>query len=159
MESNKDGTFSNSMVSKYLFELQSTFIFPDDSFESKMVKASTLLAEEKKLKAQIKLDALALHLKTKDIIENLTDDQVFELLEIKWVVPVVSSLHNLPESIITKLSNKVQTLADKYAVTFSDVAKEIKEAENTLSKLIGDLDGNEFDMKGLTELKSLLKKE
>jgi type I restriction enzyme M protein len=159
MEANKDGTFSNSMVNKYLFELQSTFIFPDDSFESKMVKASTLLAEEKELKAQIKLDALALHLKTKDIIENLTDDQVFELLEIKWVVPVVSSLHNLPESIITKLSNKVQTLADKYAVTFSDVAKEIKEAEDTLSKLIGDLDGNEFDMKGLTELKSLLKKE
>ena len=36
-----------------------------------MVKASTLLAEEKELKAQIKLDTLALHLKTKDIIEEL----------------------------------------------------------------------------------------
>lgn len=74
-------------------------------------------------------------------------------------MPVVSSLNNLPEIILTKLSNKVQTLSDKYAITYSDVAKEIKEAENTLSSLIGDLEGNEFDMKGLNELKSLLNNE
>jgi len=157
MEANKDGTYSNSTVNKYLFELQSTFIFPVDSFESKMVKASALITEEKELKVQIKVDALVLHQKTKDTIENLTDEQVFELLEIKWITPIVSSLKKLPETIINKLSNIVQALADKYTITFSDVAKEIKEAENTLSTLIGDLHGNEFDIKGLNELKSLLK--
>ncbi|MBL0253735.1 MAG: hypothetical protein IPQ27_01710 [Chitinophagaceae bacterium] len=66
-----------------------------------MVKASTLLTDEKDLKAQIKVEAAALHLKTKETIENLTDEQVFELLELKWIVPVVSSLNNLPETIIT----------------------------------------------------------
>lgn len=157
MVANKDATFGNSAVNKYLIELQSNHTFPDDSFESKMVKASTLLAEEKELKAQIKLETIALHLKTKDTIENLTDEQVFELLELKWIAPVVSSLHNLPETIITKLSNKVHALTDKYVITYSDIAKEIKEAECTLSKLIEDLEGNEFDMKGLNELKSILK--
>jgi len=159
MEASKDGTYSKANINKYLFELQSTFTFPDESFENKMVKASSLLTDEKELKAQIKVEAAALHSKTKETIENLTDEQVFELLELKWIVPVVSSLNNLPETIITKLSNKVEALADKYAITYSDVAKEIKEAESTLSTLIGDLEGNEFDMKGLNELKSLLKTE
>ncbi len=81
------------------------------------------------------------------------------MLELKWIVPVVTSLNNLPETIITKLSNKVQSLSDKYAITYSEVAKEIKEAESTLSSLIGELEGNEFDMKGLNELKSLLKSD
>lgn len=159
MEANNDGTFGKANINKYLFELQSTFTFPDESFENKMVKASTLLTDEKDLKAQIKVEAAALHLKTKETIENLTDEQVFELLELKWIVPVVSSLNNLPETIITTLTNKVQASADKYAITYSDVAKEIKAAESTLSSLIGDLEGNEFDMKGLNELKSLLKTE
>lgn len=159
MEASKDGTFSKANINRYLFELQSTFTFPDESFESKMVKVSNLLAEQKDLKAQIRVEASALHLKTKETIENLTDEQVFELLELKWIDPVVTSLNNLPETIITKLSNRVQALADKYAITYFDLAKEIKEAESTLSSLIGDLEGNEFDMKGLNELKSLLKTE
>lgn len=111
MEANNDGTFGKATISNYLFKLQSAFTFPDESFESKMVKVSALLAEEKELKSQIKTEAIALHLKTKDTIENLTDEQVFELLELKWIVPVVSSLNNLPETIIAKLSNKVQALA------------------------------------------------
>jgi len=159
MEANNDGTFGKATINKYLFELQSTFTFPDETFESKMVKASTLLADEKELKAKIKVEAAALHSKTKETIETLTDEQVFELLELKWIVPVVTSLNKLPETIITQLTNKVQALANKYAITYSDVAKEIKQAESTLSSLIGDLDGNEFDMKGLNELKSLLKTE
>jgi type I restriction enzyme M protein len=157
MEANNDGTFGKSNINKYLFELQSNFTFPDESFESKMVKASTLLTDEKELKAQIKTEAAALHLKTKETIENLTDEQVLELLELKWIVPVVSSLNNLPENIITTLTNNVRALADKYAITYSDVAKEIAAAESTLSNLICDLQGDTFDMEGLNELKTLLK--
>jgi type I restriction enzyme M protein len=96
-------------------------------------------------------------LKTKETIENLTDEQVLELLELKWIVPVVSSLNNLPENIITTLTNNVRALADKYAITYSDVAKEIAAAESTLSNLICDLQGDTFDMEGLNELKTLLK--
>lgn len=129
------------------------------SYEDIILTVDGLIAEEKTLKTQIKSETAKLILKTKETIENLPDEQVFELLELKWIAPVVTSLNNLPETIITKLSNKVEALAVKYAITYSDVAKEIKEAERTLSSLIGDLEGNEFDMKGLNELKSLLKTE
>jgi type I restriction enzyme M protein len=131
----------------------------EDSLEDIILKVDALIAEEKTVKAKVKTEAAIFHLKTKETIENLTNEQVFELLELKWIVPVVSSLNNLPKTIIAKLTNKVQAMADKYAITYSDVSKEIRTAESTLSTLIGDLVGNEFDMKGLNELKSLLKTE
>jgi len=130
-------------------------VIEKESLEETILTVDGLIAEEKTLKASIKTEAAKLVLKTKETIENLTDEQVYELLALKWIEPVVSSLNNLPVTIITQLSNKVQVLADKYAITYSAVAKEISEAESDLSTLIEDLDGNEFDMKGLNELKGL----
>ena len=155
MEANKDGTFANSAVNKYLIELQSNFTFPDASFEGKMVKTSSLLSEEKELKSQIKIETTALHLKTKVTIENLTDEQVLELLEIKWIVPIVSSIYSLPEKIINTLSKITQTLSVKYVNTYTDIAQEINQSESMLSTMIEDLEGNEFDIKALTKLKFL----
>jgi type I restriction enzyme M protein len=155
--------FVNAMVLKEAKQIKADqkkgTVIEKDSLEETVLKVEALIAEEKTLKTQIKAEANALHVKTKETIENLTDAQVFELLELKWIVPVVTSLNKLPETIIAQLSNKVQTLAGKYAITYSDVAKDIKKAENTLAALINDLEGNAFDMKGLNKLKSLLNTE
>ena len=62
----------------------------------------------------------------------------------------------LPESIIDELARKVQVLIDKYSVTLLDVENQIKNTEAELSNMMDDLEGNEYDMKGLSELKSLL---
>ena len=156
---NKDGTFGKGNVNKYLFTLQSTFTFPEDSYESKIVKTGKLLAEEKEAKKLAKEEKAKLHLQTKNTIEKLTDVQVYELLELKWIHPIVKSLNNLPKTIVNKLTSKVVALSEKYSITYSDVAKEINKAENSLSNLINDLEGNEFDMKGLNELKVLLNSE
>lgn len=126
------------------------------SFEDILLKVDALITEEKSLKAKIKKETIALHSKTKETIESLSDEQVYELLELKWVQPIVVSMKNLPETIVNKLTSKVQLLADKYSTTYSDVANEISQAETSLSSLIGELSGNEFDMQGLNELKSLL---
>jgi type I restriction enzyme M protein len=158
----KDG-FVNALVIKEAKELKKEIKikgdFEKDSYEFKILAIDKLIAEEKKLKKEFKLETAALHLKTKDTIEELSDAQVYELLELKWVLPIVGAMNNLPKSIINDLTNKVQILSEKYATTYSDVAKEINTTENTLSSLIGELEGNEFDMKGLNELKSLLNKE
>ena len=69
---------------------------------------------------------------------------------------MVDSYNNLPTTVIDELTTKTQTLADKYSTTYSDVANEINQAETSLAELIGDLDGEEFDMKGLNEFKALL---
>lgn len=159
MEASKDGTYSKKAVNTYLTSLQIAHVFPEDSYESKMVKAASLIEEEKELKKAIKEEDKALHNLTKTTIEQLEDEQVFVLLELKWVLPLVDALYNMPIAIVDTLTDKVQALAERYAITYSDVANDIHKAENSLAELIGELDGNQYDMEGLNELKNQLKSE
>ena len=62
----------------------------------------------------------------------------------------------LPSGIINELVAKTKLLAEKYAVTYMDLERDIQEAEQSLSLLIDDLEGSEFDMRGLKELQTLL---
>ncbi len=50
----------------------------------------------------------------------------------------------------------MQALAEKYSTTFADITEEIKQVSKTLSLQIDELTGNEFDMKGLEEFKTIL---
>ncbi len=65
----------------------------------------------------------------------------------------------MPNAVINQLTRQVQALADKYAVTYSQVANEIKNTEQELAQMMSELTGNEFDMQGLNELTRLLKGE
>jgi len=130
-----------------------------ESYEAKILKVAELLVEEKALKAQIKTDADKLHKLTKTILENLTDAQVLELLELKWITPLVHSLHQLPEQIVSELANKLQALTDKYATTYKEVVEQIHTTEKSLTSLIDELTGSDFDKRGLAEFQTLLKGE
>ena len=96
IQASKDGTYGKANVNKYILSLQSQFEFEADLFESKIVKASNLLNEEKALKKAVKTDTDALHLQTKSTIENLSDSQVEELLALKWITPLLGELNQLP---------------------------------------------------------------
>lgn len=115
-----------------------------------------LSSEEKKLKSEIKKGDEDLHLKTKDVIENLSDDQVRILLHEKWAAPVVNGILSLADSEIENFTKKLEALTTKYAETFSDIEKEIKKTEDSLSSMLDDLTGSEADMAGIRELKKLL---
>lgn len=137
-------------------EIKSGTTYEAEAYETKILEVNDLNAEEKQLKKQIKLDEEKLHALTKTTIETLTDEQVHELLELKWITPLVTAMEQLPVALIQQLTSQVQALADKYGTTYSDVAQEISEAERTLSQMIGELQGDEADMKGLQELQHLL---
>lgn len=157
IEAGKDGTYGKAKVNAYLQILRSEFTFDPESYEGKVVKADQLLTELTELKADIKDKANKLHIKTKTTIENLSDDQVNDLLELKWIQPLCRELAGMPNSVINHLTIKVQALADKYAVTYSQVASDIQESEQELAGMMGELKGNDFDMQGLAELIELLK--
>ena len=123
---------------------------------NKSIKSSK--ADRTKVNRELKKHTEALHLKTKKTIENLNDDEVNALLKLKWIQPVVNNISSLPNSIISELTQKVTALADKYATTYAEVAKDIQEAENNLVSMINELEGSDFDMKGLHELQTLLTK-
>ena len=130
--------------------------FSSDSYEAKITQAAKVLAKEKSLKAAIKKDAAALHLKTKATIEALSDEQAYALLEGKWLSPLVDELHRLPSLVTSSLIAKLQALVEKYRITYADNARHIKKSEDALASMLGELNGGEFDLKGIEELKTLL---
>lgn len=134
-------------------------VFEEDTYEAKILKVDKLIDEQKKLNSQVKAETAKLHAKTKKTIEELTDEQVYELLELKWITPLINSLNILPGSAMQQLADKVQALAEKYATTFADIMNEIDKTKSSLALQIDELTGNEFDMKGLNEFKVLLNAE
>ena len=158
---NEDGDkFVNAAVIKeaksLLAEAEKLFGFDPDTYEAKIIQVADWLVEEKTLKATIKQAAASLHLKTKKTIEGLSDPQVHELLERKWIVPLSDELHRLPDQQVDGLIGKLEVLVEKYRITYADNARDIQKTESELAGMIGELEGNEFDLQGLAELKTLL---
>lgn len=129
------------------------------AFMEKLQRADNAQSEEKRLKKEIKKETALLHEKTKEAIEQLSDDQIYSLLEIKWIKSLMDNLCGLPDSIIDNLINKIQSLSRKYETTYNELETQINETESQLCSMIDDLEGDEFDMKGLSALKALLQGE
>lgn len=163
VKESKDG-FASAELSKaakvFLKEQKDSKVkFAEESYEAKIIRANKLIDEEKNLKKTVKNATTALHLKTKTTIEALTDEQVNNLLHLKWIAPLSAELAAMPDAVISQLTSQVQALADKYAVTYSQVSHAIKTTEQELAEMMGELTGNEFDIQSLAELTGLLKGE
>ena len=81
------GTSVAKEAKQYQAEKNKNGAFAEDSYEAKILKVNELLTEEKDLKKQLITETAKLHNKTKETIETLTDKQVVELLERKWITP------------------------------------------------------------------------
>ena len=125
-------------------------------FIEKLKTYEKLAKEEKELKSSIKKKSAELQKKIKITIENLSDEQVYMLLEKKWIEPLIEGLKGLPDTLVDTLVSKISALQTKYDTTLDEIEAQIKETESTLAEMIDELVGNEFDMKGLSEFKSLL---
>ena len=143
-------------VSKKIKEMKKDRSPESIALRTLLEKVESLVKNEKEIKAEIKAKGAALQAKTKDTIESLSDEQALDLLEKKWIAPLIESIHKLPDTVIDSLVSKIQALQNKYATTFFEVEQQISETEATLSGMIDDLEGNEYDMLGLNELKKLL---
>ena len=119
-------------------------------------KVDTLVNEEKSLKKNIKDNTASLQITTKKTIESLSEEDALALLSKKWIEPMVTEISALPLRIVDTLTAKLEALAKKYQTTFEDVEKEIADTEASLTAMIDQLTGSDFDMQGLLELKKLL---
>ena len=124
--------------------------------KEKLKYVMALNTEEKGLKSEIKKEKALLEERTKEIIENLSDEQIVLLLREKWINPLIKNLMQLPERIVSDLVSKVEALSKKYDSTLAELENEIESTERELSKMIDELEGNEFDILGLAEFKKLL---
>ena len=156
MNKSADGTYNATEIKKYMATLKMEFTFEPGSYEDIVSRLIRLNAEEKELKKCIKDESIALHLITKETIEQLTDTQVKELLADKWITPIMDGLHHLTDSIMADFVAKLESLAKKYDTTFEDVENRIRSTSNALCGELEQLTGNDSDIVGLAEFKKLL---
>lgn len=124
--------------------------------KNKLKSYQSLVNEKKTLNKEIKKESESLEINSKETIENLSDDEVNYMLVKKWIDPLMDLLQKIPMNIINELIKTLENLSKKYEVTFEDIENDINQTEKELISMIDDLVGNEFDMLGLQELKSLL---
>ena len=155
LNENQDA-FNAKGVTVKLKELRKAENEEERALKAVLEQYGNLSKEEKEIKKEIKELTSRLLIQTKETIEKLSDEQEEKLLSEKWIKPLISDLHNLPEQIVADLVKKVQSLADKYSTTLHDIEEEIEETERELIRMTDELTGNGFDMMGLASLKALL---
>lgn len=129
---------------------------PTSALIASLKKAEDLNKEEKSLKSEIKKAEEKLHLKTKDTIENLSDDDVRKLLEKKWISPIVDGIMSLPNVLTDTLTKQIKNLSTKYSDTYQDIENEIHDTQKSLSDMMADLTGSPEDMAGIEEFRKML---
>jgi type I restriction enzyme M protein len=127
-----------------------------DSDEEKIVKLNKLKEQEKKINKEIKDTEIKLKKESIKCIENLTESEIDNLLYIKWIKSLIDNLNKLPDEVLSEFTKSIENATKKYDTTLVDLDKEINETEKELSNMIDNLTGDEFDMKGLEEFKTLL---
>ncbi|SMP54497.1 type I restriction enzyme M protein [Sphaerochaeta associata] len=155
----KDSFLSSWIVKeakKLMADKKKGYLIPEDSFEEKVLLINSLMMEEKQLKSKLKKESIALHNKTKTVIEGLSYEDARSLLEAKWIAPLLASIHSIPNAILDELVTKVRSLAEKYKTTFSEIEDDLCETEFALGSMVKELTGSNHDLKGLAEFMSLL---
>lgn len=155
-----EGNVVNAAISKSVKALKKYGQkYDEDSAEWKVIRLGTVTEELKSAKRIAKDLSDKMVEQTKAAIENLTDEQVKEMLYLKWIKPLCYGILVLPESIVSSLTNEINALTKKYSVTLLDVEAQIDETEQAFADMIDDLEGSEFDMLGLKELQKMLRGE
>lgn len=148
--------FNPKGVSIKLKEIKEPETDEEKALKSLLTRYVDLSTEEKALKKEVKELQADLHVKTKETIESLSDEQADELMYTKWIKPLVDELKELPNSVFDDLTNKLQALCVKYDNNLLSIDREISVAQASLSTMIEELTGDDYDMKGLALLKSML---
>ena len=94
--------------------------------------------------------------KTENKIKSLTDKECEDLLYKKWCEPFMESLKNCIYEPINQFIEKNEYLANKYKTTFNDLEYDIENNSVELKKLLSELEGNEYDIKGINDLIKIL---
>lgn len=130
--------------------------WPEGSIEAIQIEANQLLDRLVRVKKQLKTANEELEAKTHEAIENLTDDQIVEVLSNKWVAAFMVQLALLPTLTLRELADQVQRLQDKYAAPLTELDTQIATTERSLLASLDKLTGSDADMQAVAALKQML---
>lgn len=156
IDKNKDGSCKKPSLTGRIQQLKMEYEFPEDSYESKLLRALRLTDEESTIKKDVKKKTEEIHLRTKEVIENLTEEEALQIVECKWVKPLITDLDKISAEIILEVIDKVEHLAQKYSTTMHDIQHEKALVRETLVNMVGMLKAEGPDQDGLKEFGLIL---
>lgn len=159
MEANKDGIYTKTIVKDRILTIQMTFSFEKDSTEEKITNLYKTMEAQKEANRLFKKADKELHEKTKTTIENLNDEQVKEILVIKWIDPLNNKILSLCNVIVNNFITSLIEFKKKYYKTYVEVAENIFSSEKNVSSMLEQITGSDFDTKGLKEFQKVLRGE
>lgn len=117
--------------------------------KEKLKQLVALWDEQTKLNKALKAGRQELVEKTKNAIEHLTDEEIAHFLHLKWIEPICEGIDKtLADELIT-LEKSVSRLSSKYAISYNELNNQLDDAQSELTKMIENLTGDEFSIKGL----------
>jgi type I restriction enzyme M protein len=156
MRPGTNGLYSKSVINARITILKRQYVFPEESFEAKIMRVMDTMETEARLKKELRDARTALHEKTKTTIEQMNLETALMILEEKWITPICDGISALPRNLIAALVAALEHLEEKYEITFAEVGDKISGTEETISNYVNLLSGNDFDMEGLRELQKLM---
>lgn len=116
-------------------------------------------AEEKDLKKKEEEIEKNIEQKTIQQFNELTDQQINDLLLDKWVNPLIERLNQLAQTVIADFISALEKITTKYADTVIDIDNQINNANKELADMLALLQGDQFDIDGLNCLSKMLGEE
>ncbi|BDC93352.1 type I restriction-modification system subunit M [Treponema bryantii] len=136
----------------------------NDAIDENVDEIKELLTEGEKLVSTLKVTKknfkeceTALYGKTEKAYPKLTDEQILNLLEIKWIKGLSENLEKQCDEVIDSLIEKLESLKKKYSITYESLQNEISQTKISLNALMNELTANEYDKKGLEEFQKILR--
>ena len=157
IEKNKDGSCKKPSLTSRIQQLKMEFEFPEDSFDGKLMSALRLMGEESIIKKDVKQKKEALHIKTKKVIEGLSEDEALKIVEQKWIAPLIKDLEDISSATVLDVIRRMEYLARKYVTTMHDLQGEKTATRRSIVELISNLQAEGPDMEGLNEFKTILR--
>ena len=110
------------------------------------------IAEEKSLRKEVKTIEADLEEKAKVKVENLAEEEIYVLLQKKWIDPIVRDINGVAESVIAKFVSDFETVKKKYGNPLSELSEGIEKTTAALKSSFNDLTGNDTDVAAIKML-------
>lgn len=149
----KEAIVKDDDESKYeLKKIKAAIKSPIDLTADDLAVLRQLLHEidvEKAYKKQAKTADAELEKKTEAKAQSLTDEEVHDMLEKTWVIPVTDAIQSVMQRVIEDFIHALKDLKQKYADPLSELDKQEQEESAKLKSLMSELTGSDTDVKAL----------
>lgn len=154
-EQSSNKTYKPATIKKIIEDIKNSIEISEDEDDYKIRHLYLLGQQITSLKKQVKEIKTDLDNKARKAIVSLSDDEVKMLLKEKWITPAMQSIYSIPAAIETDLNREIQEIIKKYRNPIAELNNKIKDTENELSFLLGNLNGDDFNNAAICELKKL----